>query len=235
MKTTTVYLLSLFFICFLLVSCGGDKDDYISKYCPGSCTVIEGRMTTANGTKPLAGINIALDWEMSGVWNSSIRKKAVTRTDADGYYELRFLIRDDEPDNGVYIIKPAIDLSGFAPCSANGTDFLFYRLERNTTVLADYNMDEVAYVEIQLNNQEAMQQGDSFHMQYSYLYGRNEEQECRRSYNWDATSANNHTIDVAAGRTVVLKTFKLKNGVSSVEETTLQLTPGEKAVQVITF
>ena len=93
----TKYLLPVLLL--LLAGCVSQEDDFISKYCPGSCTVIRGRLTTEDGTQPMAGVKVNVYWRSYQGYlqlGYSERRKAVATTDANGNYELSFLLRDDE-------------------------------------------------------------------------------------------------------------------------------------------
>ncbi|MDX5438320.1 MAG: carboxypeptidase-like regulatory domain-containing protein, partial [Pontibacter sp.] len=75
-----LYTWLLLMACFLS-SCDLEKEDYVSKYCPGSCTVIKGRVTREDG-KPLVGATVRARWSKSGYLQPKFtREKAVTTTD----------------------------------------------------------------------------------------------------------------------------------------------------------
>lgn len=139
MKTTYLLLLPL----LLLFGCNTLEDDYISKYCPGSCTVIKGQVTQANNA-PAAGISLMLIWQ-DGYLPGSVttRKKAAVTTDENGNYELRFLLRDDELSNGRIRILSDVPLEPCDGCPADSegnSTYINSELKRDTTLNIDFTI-----------------------------------------------------------------------------------------------
>jgi len=238
MKTTFYTYFSLLFTCFLLSGCGGDSDDYISKYCPGSCTVIKGRLTTANGTKPLAHVSMAVNWQSEGYLSGgSTHKKAIAETDDDGNYELRFLIRDDELIDGYFIVEPALNISKYVYCHSDVLNLDFYNLKRDTTYVANYGVPEKAYITFKLNNPDALQTGDELTTSYTYSFGEDGQEMCYNDIKWHIGYKNNYSVnvEVAADQPLLLEQVKLNNGVETTEQNTVQLDAGETRVVDINF
>lgn len=229
MKTTAASLL-FFLLTLALSGCDGWKDDYISKYCPGSCTVITGKLTTANGTKPLAHVTLALNWEVNSYPSGYVTKKAIAKTDENGNYELRFLIRDNELKDGRFVMEPLMDEKQFIYCRDEKIDFSYYDLKRDTTLVENYLIPEVAYVEFQLRSPGSLPAGDKLTTHFSYTYGKDGQLLCTGKIDWSNISKNGIIVRVAADQPVTLKNSRLRNGVSSEEETVLQMKPGEKKI-----
>jgi hypothetical protein len=230
MKTSLLCILAL--VTLLLSSCHTQTDDFISKNCPGSCTVIKGTLTTDGRTKPLAGVKLEVQWSEGDMFSSIRRRKAITTTDANGKYELRFLLRDDElpstyPDNGSFTVKAHINPEKYLTCSGNNILLETYDLKRDTTITFDYLLPQKAFVEIQANNLQAKQQDD-------YLWSEFLFDPCSlvvSLYNSDTK----HVVAVAANQPVIIRTTKRKSGVETVTEEVITLAPGKTFNYEITF
>lgn len=95
---------------FMLGSCVEDQEDYLSKYCPGSCTEVSGQVRQGSNGQPVPGVQLVATWNNLPTFKLSLggttRKKAVAYTDAQGNYTLRFLLRDDEMLDGQIEVTP---------------------------------------------------------------------------------------------------------------------------------
>lgn len=139
MKTRAYFnYLHLTFLALWLTACTVKEDDYISKYCPGSCTTISGRVTKAGSNQPLQGVQILATWKnlQPILGGGTIRKKAVVKTDQQGNFALSFLLRDDEMTDGYVVIGPSVGDCQFTGCQ----DFtlLADELKRDTTYTYDF-------------------------------------------------------------------------------------------------
>ncbi|PVY42858.1 carboxypeptidase-like regulatory domain-containing protein [Pontibacter virosus] len=117
MKTRIVYryVLLLVLVCGLY-ACTIEEDDYISKYCPGSCTEVSGRVLHGNG-QPIKNMQLLATWkDMHYLSGGTIRKKAVAYTDDNGNYTLRFLLRDAEMADGYIEVAPQGRACGQVDC-----------------------------------------------------------------------------------------------------------------------
>jgi hypothetical protein len=139
MKTRLLcqYSLIVLMLC-CLTGCVNEQEDYISKYCPGSCTEVSGKVLRASG-QPVKGMQLTATWRNMRTFyegmGGTTRKKAVAYTDAQGNYTLRFLLRDDEMEDGYIDVSPQI---------ANCPDWECYsytlywdKLKRDTTYTYD--------------------------------------------------------------------------------------------------
>ncbi|GGG20692.1 carboxypeptidase regulatory-like domain-containing protein [Pontibacter amylolyticus] len=124
----------------LLTGCIKEEDDYISKYCPGSCTEVSGRVLQAGNQQPLQGVQVLAIWDNRRHFKEglggTVRKKAVTYTDVTGSYTLRFLLRDDEMQDGEIAITPQVRNCDQSDCQ---TYTLYWdELRRDTTYTHDF-------------------------------------------------------------------------------------------------
>ncbi len=231
----------LILLLFILGSCHTKTDDYISKYCPGSCTVIKGKLTTDDRSKPLAGVMLEAKWverDMLG-FSSTTRRKATARTDANGNYELRFLLRDDElPQEynyGNIIVEAHLDTKDYLICS--GTNELFYSndLVRDTTIEVNYNLPKKATINLQATNLETMQPTDNLYTGINSDAGdATKENDCVGGIIWSKYQSY-YSLDVAANQDLTIRVVKNKAGIETVTEEIVRLKPGEKLHYQITF
>lgn len=234
-------LLSCTWLLLLLLSgCLIKEDDFISKYCPGSCTVITGRLTTDDGNTPLSGVNMEAKWVRWEFLGGIEHRKAVATTDANGNYELRFLLRDGELpqsyNNGYVSVQAALDQSRYIALDAYGGFLTYDDLKRDTTLFVNYTFPQKAFVELQLRNTAAMQTGDRFTTQFVFSGGENNAQSYGQNDFWNSNAPASITVPVAANQQVIVRTSKTKNGVETVKEDTLELLqPGQHTRYEATF
>lgn len=133
--------------CFLLLlliwlpGCVENEEDYISKYCPGSCTVVSGRILQGSAQQPQQDIQVTATWKNLRTFKAggggTTRKKAVAYSDQDGRYTLRFLLRDDEMEEGYIEINPPQT----AVCrtqSCQSYTLYWHELKRDTSYAQDF-------------------------------------------------------------------------------------------------
>ncbi|MHA6248753.1 hypothetical protein ACXYMU_12500 [Pontibacter sp. CAU 1760] len=236
MKTYTLYLSLLL---LLGSSCVTQENDFISKYCPGSCTVIKGNIATANGTVPLSGIKLEATWSnvnLPKLSGGTVRRKAVTQTDADGNYELRFLLRDDELVDGRIFIETAIDEGKFITCGASQPAFYMAGdLPRDTTLVRNYVLPRRATLALELQNREAISSGDAFSTIITYKAGINRSNCVGGVVNWSTNTSQSVERDVPAEQPVVVETYRTKNGVRTTAQDTLLLAPGQHLTYQLSY
>ncbi|WP_162427238.1 transthyretin-like family protein [Pontibacter pudoricolor] len=231
MKTSLLCLLIL--VTLLLSGCHTKTDDFISKNCPGSCTVIKGTLTTDGRSKPLAGIKLEVQWREGDMFSSISRRKAITTTDANGNFELRFLLRDDElpntyPNNGSFTVKAHVNPENYLTCSGGNVLLRTYDLKRDTTITLDYLLPQKAFVEIQANNLQAKQQDDFVWTEMLT------DAPCTTVVSW-YTSDTKRIVPVAANQPVVIRTTKRKSGVETITEEVITLAPSKTFNYEFTF
>ena len=238
MKTKLPFLYLL--LLFILGSCHTETEDFISKYCPGSCTIIKGRLTTDDRSKPLAGIMLEARYEEYSMFYSFKRRKAVTTTDANGNYELRFLMRDDEirgeyGSDGSIVIVAHINPADYLTCLGAQTLQEYYDLQRDTTINLNYNLPKKAYVQLQVLNTQTIQDGDQISTAVIYDAGEaGVPSDCLSQIIWNK-NFNAYLLEVAANQQIVIRTFKRKAGAETVTEQTITLKPGQTINYQVTF
>ncbi|MEJ8755964.1 hypothetical protein WG947_03070 [Pontibacter sp. H259] len=226
MKTRLYFLLLL-----ILCSCHTQTDDFISKYCPGSCTVITGRLTTDGGTKPLAGVKLDLNWHSGDPYgfDNASRRKAITTTDANGNYELRFLQRDDELTEGHFNVIAHLPEDKYYFCANAREIESFSDLKRDTTIILNYELPQIAYIQVKVNNLQAKQPNDYLATEFSFSAP------CTPVIVWGNSGPQN-TASVGANQQVIIQSTKIKSGIrTETIDSVSMLQPGEVYTYQITF
>lgn len=116
--TSLSYWLSA--VLLLAAGCTTDK----LEDCPGQCTVLTGHLVTS-GSQPLAGAPVTAAWHNGHGFAgyAPARTKARTTTDAQGNYQLRFYVKDDELHDGYVDVTYQVDKDRYyALATADGPD-----------------------------------------------------------------------------------------------------------------
>ena len=229
------YGLILIMLC-ALTGCVDEQEDYISKYCPGSCTEITGRISSGINRQAMQNVQLTATWKnLQPVFGGgTIRKKAVAKTDQQGNYTLRFLLRDDELQDGYIEIQYGIDNGKYLDCR-EGSAVHSGELKRDTTYTLDMYFPQRAYLSLELTNPQDMAPSDRFFSTIKYPSGSAPGRTCGYVFSWHGTSTTTQTAPVAAGDTVIIHKSGSKGGVQIVDSDTLTLSPGEQRVFKITF
>ena len=234
MKTINLLLPVLLLI---LGGCVSHDDDFISKYCPGSCTVIKGRLTTEDGTQPMAGVKLNVYWHSEQDYlqfGYTQRRKAVAITDQNGNYELRFLLRDDELndkeryENGYVGVAPVLEVGQYFTCHGKTIIYDEYDLKRDTTVTLDYTLPKAAYLDLTPKNIAAMQPSDSFRAEVDINAGRSNAERCNTGVVWHQGNSGATTLIVPANRPLTLRITKIKDGTATETLESFNLEPGKR-------
>lgn len=231
----TYHRLRLYFGILLLASslaaCDLHKYDYISKYCPGSCTVIKGRMTDQDG-KPVAGTSMRIKWHNDGYLQPAyITEKAATITDVNGGYELRFLVRDSELEKGYYQIEADTELTDYLGCKA---DSRWYSgdIARDTTIIQNYTIAPSAVLQFVTENQDPDQPRERCQALVKYKLTPTDTDSCAYAYNGRGGYLEGQ-VYVPANTPVVVYTFK--TGAEGTKKDVLTLQPGELRRYTLSF
>jgi hypothetical protein len=204
-----------------------------SQDCPGACTIIKGRFTTAANTIGLADIPLEVVWEnttSNGIGKSGVfRRKATGRTDANGYYEIKFLLRDDELTDGFFLVNYKIDPKKYIVPQESG---FALDLKRDTTFMYDYLIPQKAFVELQVANREAIKSSDYFSSTFSFDLGIAEPQSISQRYGV-VVSLKDYTqsiIEVAGDQPVIIRTTKEKDSIRTFQSDTISIPSGQKYI-----
>jgi hypothetical protein len=231
MKSAFLFILLL----FLVTSCFRVEDDIISKNCPGSCTIITGKITTGNGSVPFKKLSLSLECRPNPrQFGGLIRRKATARTDAQGFYTLKFLVRDDEIAEGHYQVNGEFDTDVYLNFNKEDKLFSFYNLKRDTTIEMNYWLPKKAFIEMKLANPEDIKSGDTFYSVMGSKLGVDGAQYYSNYVNW-TNPPTSSVLEVAAEQPIFVEHWKLKNNVRITERDTLQLKAGEKVIYTTRF
>ncbi|TPE44515.1 carboxypeptidase regulatory-like domain-containing protein [Pontibacter mangrovi] len=213
----------------LLAACDTHDNDYISKYCPGSCTVIKGRVSDANGA-PVAGAALRIKWRDSGYLQPKYtRDKAMTRTDANGNYELRFLLRDDEFAEGYFELITDFKDEGYLSCNEDNIWSAGYNLARDSTILQNFTVAPAAALRLTVDAEEAPQRYARLISTITYKLAASDPDSCMHLYDSQHWGFYGYSVAVPAGQPVIVRTEKtLADGSRSSQKDTLVLQPGEQ-------
>ncbi|ARS34277.1 carboxypeptidase-like regulatory domain-containing protein [Pontibacter actiniarum] len=234
------YLLALVLLC-CAPACSRQEDDYISKYCPGSCTVIKGHLTDATGTQPVAGVTLLARWHKSYSPGSSLsRKKAFAVSDADGNYTLRFLLRDDELSEGVFELVTSLEQETYTSCFPLASVYIG-DIGRDTTVIQNITLAPTASATLDFTvaPEQGLRQGDRFQAMFTYKLSPTDPDSCSQAFEFLLSSQEAYettrTFLLPANIPLALYIDKTKNGVKSREKKTITLRPDERSTYEARF
>ncbi|WP_266204545.1 peptidase associated/transthyretin-like domain-containing protein [Pontibacter kalidii] len=233
MKTCTklpLYFALLLLSC-CLTACDLHKYDYISKYCPGSCTVIKGRITDQNG-QPVASTIMRIKWHNDGYLQPAYTtEKAATITDMNGTYELRFLLRDSELEKGYFQIEASKELDTYLGCTDNS---LWYSrdISRDTTIIQNYTIAPSALLEFITDIQEPEQPQERYQALVKYKLRTTDSDSCTYAYDGRGGYLRGQ-VQVPADIPVVV--YILKPGAGMTKKDVLTLQSGERRRYTLQF
>ena len=239
MKTkrfTAANRLLLLLFAALLTACTSYEDDFISEYCAGSCTEESGRITTGDGRTPVKGDNQVEPWKNgNSVYGTSIvGKKAFARTDADGRYTLRFLLRDEELESGYLSIETALPSKNYFICLPDDTLWPD-EIGRDTTIIRNFHYPQLANLVLELTNRQAMNSGDEIRTSIDFETPDGEPVRCSSRQNWSAQGNSRQTVAAPANHLAYLTISKTKAGLITTQTDTLYLSAEEQQVYKLTF
>ncbi|KAA9338697.1 hypothetical protein F0P96_07705 [Hymenobacter busanensis] len=211
----------------LLLFTGCRKENQVEPACGGSCTVIKGRFVTDNGAQPISKLPVEIKWiKSTGIIGGTIRRKAATKTDASGYYELRFYVKDDELTDGHFAVQYAGNSADYVLDRENkGASFL--DLTRDTVITSDWLLPRKAYIDFELTNPTSTPSPYYGYTTFSFANGSFPRQG-RFGYGVVVTWHDPGTtrVEVAANQLIDIETLTTKNGVRVVTHDTIRLRPG---------
>lgn len=230
-------ILTLWLLVFLVLhqSCSKQEDDLISQNCEIGCTEIIGKIMTDAGTVPIRNLKLTVKWDNIGHLKPGIvRTKASTRTDEKGNFYLKFLIRDDELQEGGFRLVYEIDTKKFIvrPVDQIG----LYGIGRDTILKVEHNIPQKAFLNLSVLNLDELQQNDYISANFSYLIPLEFSQSFSgTSIGWDKESNNNKTIEVAGNQPISISIIRQKNDVSTIENDTITLAAGTTSTYTINY
>lgn len=238
MKTGKLSLgIGVFLAIFLFVSCSKEEEDPISLNYESNCTEIIGKIMTDSGTAPISDVKITLKWDnIPYLGIGTIRKKAITQTDSQGNFNLKFYMRDDEINDGGFYLEYEINESKYISSHLNRIEI--FQIDRDTTLNINYNIPKKAFLNLTLLNLENIQhqQGDSFTADFDYEIPNGFTQSVGgQVISLSNLSESNNLIEVAGNIPIELKVYRRINGVSTSEINTLFLEAGTTTDYTIDF
>ena len=225
MRTTIISCLLLSIFPFFLISC--QKEDDSGTACPGSCTVLQGRLTTAGGNQPLAGVPLEVNWySRGGILGNRIRTKARGTTDAQGNYSFRFLLKEEELTDGYLNIDYSVDPAKYVIAGSGPTIYPEFasRPQRDTTVTTDVIIPRKALLKYQVIG--TLSPTDSFYSLFRYQIRPGQSGGYGVSYNWFDLPPS-PTIAIAGDQPVFVTTTRIRNGVRTETQDTLHVAAGQ--------
>lgn len=233
-----VHFIAVVLLSFILYSCIKKDDDLASQDCPANCTVITGRFVTDAGQTGIGGIPLTVEWvQRAGIIGGQIRRKATTSTKANGSYELRFLLRDDELLDGYFRITYSADSKRFIT-EKNSVAYSSYELTRDTVVVSNWLLPRKAFLRLELPGSAPTVPNDYFASTVSFINGSFTSIGQVGNYGIVCTWAGTtkvFDIEVAANQRVVIENRRVKNGIRVIDTDTLQLTPGSRSTYRTAF
>ena len=218
------------------IRCSKEENDLISQNCETNCTEIVGKIMTDNGTVPISNLKLTVKWDNIPYLGSGIiRTKATTRTDSQGNFYLKFLIRDDElEDGGFRLIYGPLDKNKYLRTDLNGISL--FQITRDTTLILNHNVPKKAFLNLSLLNLDQVQQGNSFTTEFSYPrpfgYSQNIDGQVR---GWNSESEKNSLIEIAGNHPIELKIYRTENGVQTTEIENIFFNAGTTTDYIIDF
>ncbi len=221
----------------LFIRCSKEEDDLISQNCETDCTEIIGRLMTDNGTVPISDIELTVKYNnRSGLSGGIIRTKAMTRTDAEGNFRLRFFIRNDElnDSDSSFFIEYEINENEYL--TGGSDDFNLPGISRDTILNVAYNLPRKAFINLSLLNLENVQPPDWFATTFVYEQTVGFDRPIDgHHFGWSSASEQNNLIEVAGNQSIEMSIIRRVNDVTTTEIETLFLEAGTTTNLTIDF
>lgn len=139
--------------------------------CPGSCTVVTGRLLTS-GSAPLSNAVVTLQWAGGPAYSPKARKKAVVTTDANGRYRVSGFLSDEELADGFIEVVFSPDQSKYYLIGEPA--LAFYRPKRDTVYSAtDFLLPRKGFIKIVVANPSQVPTAYSYYVDFNSCYGGN--------------------------------------------------------------
>ncbi|MCI1188960.1 carboxypeptidase-like regulatory domain-containing protein [Hymenobacter sp. DH14] len=139
--------------------------------CPGSCTVVTGRLLTS-GSAPLSNAVVTLQWAGGPAYSPKVRKKAIATTDANGRYRVSGFLSDDELADGFIEVVFSPDKSKYYLIGE--PELAFYQPKRDTVYSApDFLIPRKGSINFVVTNPSQIPTSYSYYVDFSSCYGGN--------------------------------------------------------------
>lgn len=233
---TGKFILAILFGLFLSISCSKEEDDLDSQNCVTNCTEIVGKIMTDNGITPISNLKLTVQWDnIPYLGSGTIRTKATTKTDSDGNFYLKFFIKDDELEKGVFrLFYEPLDDNKYLRTDLNGISL--FQITRDTTLTKNHNIPKKAFLNLSVLNLDQIQSNDSFMTEFSYPGPSEFSQSIGGEViGWNSESDQNHLIEIAGNQPIDLKIYRKINDVSTTEIETIYFDAGTTSDYTIDF
>ncbi len=218
-----------------LQSCVEEENDLISQNCDVDCTEIIGKITTDNGTEPISNLKLMVEWSNLQYLGGTVRKKAVTRTDAKGNFRLKFYIRDDEEKSGLFRVKCEIDENKYL-LSRYKNIGRAYDVSRDTVVKIAYNIPKKAFLKLNFLNLDYLQDKDTFSVDFSYETSTDFDQPFMGAYfSGDRESVPSTIMELAGNQKIKMVILKRINKIKTKKIDSILLEAGTTSDYIIDF
>lgn len=235
-RQTFLVFIHLLFLAIHFTGCIREDDIVPPEECKEDCVVFTGYLLSNNPSISVGDIKMDVFWDDSGPIGTYIKGKATTKTDNDGYYFLKFPLRDDELHSGFFrvVIYASSDVFHCWPDEPHG--FNFYWLERDSTYTTNYGLCGKAKLILKSEGVEQMSDGDSFFSKVTSHSGVNYLDECGPLIQWKQENQNKvHEIEVAANTQVLIEKNIKKDGIRKIKVDTLFLSLNETREIIASF
>ncbi len=211
-----------------LESCFFDENDLESQNCAESCASINGVLMTGDGTAPLADAFLEVTWDNTSLFGGTNRLKAQTTSEENGYYELNFLVREDELSDGLFNIR-ITPPEEYLMCFFDEIySFSVAGLKNDTVVTTNFGIPKKAYLIVNSVGTEKIDSTDFLIASTFSPMGVNFESRCVESVKWDKEDPIfQDTLEVAAEIPLAVETITKYGGIKSRHTDTLTLEKGE--------
>lgn len=233
MRTRTTQILTFLLTLLTILtfnSCIEEENDLRSQNCENSCAIINGIITTNDGMQPLTGVEVTAEW-INTVYlgGGTIRKKAKTRTDNLGNYNLKFEVRSDELEAGYFSFEVLTGKDYFR-CNVNEyPSFSAFELKNDTTINMNLYIPYVAHLNAGISGLENASQGDYIQVTVNPTVNIGPTV-CGQVFGWysDMEDPNwVYKLDVPANQDLVIETMIRKGEVRTRKYDTLYISKGQ--------
>lgn len=142
-------IMLLIAISFLHQSCFSYIDDTDVVYTK-DFTVLKGHIVTENGTKPIKGMKLTLDFYIRGEISGTYRKIRNFETDSNGYFNINFYPTSSEIQyhNGSYRLKYVGDYPEYNFVDPENILGIVFLNKRDTVIEKTYLMPTISYLKL---------------------------------------------------------------------------------------